>query len=81
VVNKKKPQSSPKKLSNVLEVIKECILQGKYVFCEHALERVFERRIDVHVALKILLTGYEEKRRIGLMLSAMCGDMLLEGKQ
>lgn len=54
-------EKNPEKLSNVLELIKECIKQGKYIFSAHALDRVVERKIDVPVVLKILQTGYEEK--------------------
>lgn len=54
-------KKNPKKLSNILGLIKECIQQGKYIFSTHALDRVVERRIDVPIVLKILQTGYEEK--------------------
>jgi Domain of unknown function (DUF4258) len=53
----------PDKLENVLEKIKECIMQKKYTFTKHALQRVKERGIDISTTRYILLTGHEDKKK------------------
>ena len=39
-------KTTPAKLQNLLEKIKECIKTGNYIFTAHALERQNERVID-----------------------------------
>ena len=56
-------KKTPEKLSNVLEKIKECIDQERYIFSKHSLDRVRERNIDIPTTINVLLTGYEEKKK------------------
>lgn len=53
----------PEKLPNLLEKIRECIEQEKYIFTNHALDRVQERGIDIQTTVNVLLNGYEEKKK------------------
>ncbi|MDB6080843.1 MAG: hypothetical protein JWO53_115 [Chlamydiia bacterium] len=80
VVKKKTPKKLPEKLSNVLKVIKECIKKNSYVFCEHALDRVIERGIDIPTVLKILQTGYEEKKKDRFDLISKVWRYAIRGK-
>jgi hypothetical protein len=56
-------QKAPKKLPNLLVKIRECIEQEKYIFTNHALDRVNERGIDIQTTIDVLLRGYEEKKK------------------
>lgn len=56
-------KNPPEKLCNLLEKIKECIEDGRYIITTHALERQDERVIDTLVVLYVLKTGYEEKKK------------------
>jgi hypothetical protein len=58
-----KNEKTPEKLPNVLEKIRECIEQEKYMFTNHALDRVKERGIDIQTTVNVLLSGYEEKQK------------------
>lgn len=53
----------PEKLKNILEKIRECIEREKYLFTNHALERVLERGIDIQTTVYVLLNGHEEKMK------------------
>ena len=56
-------KKKPEKLQNILEKIKLCIANGKYILTIHALERQLERIITLPETLHVLKTGYEEKRK------------------
>lgn len=56
-------RKKPEKLQNVLEEIKKCIQEGKYILTVHALDRQNERTINLPATLHVLKTGYEEKRK------------------
>ena len=53
----------PEKLTNVLKKIRECIELERYIFTNHALDRVLERGIDIQTTVYVLLNGYEEKMK------------------
>ena len=53
----------PEKIGNVVEKVKECIAEGKYILTVHAFDRQTERSINLPATLHVLKTGYEEKRK------------------
>lgn len=56
-------KKAPEKLPDLLEKIFECIEQEKYIFTNHALDRVKERGIDIQTVVNVLLNGHEEKKK------------------
>lgn len=56
-------KKTQEKLSDVLKKIRESIRQEKYIFTNHALERVKERGIDIQTTINVLLSGHEEKQK------------------
>lgn len=57
------PKKRPKKVENVLELIRECIENDRYTVTTHALIRQSERKISVSEVVHVLKTGHEEKRK------------------
>lgn len=55
--------SKPKKLSNVLEIMRECICLGRYRDTTHAQERKKERKIILPEILHVLNSGRHEKAK------------------
>lgn len=53
----------PEQKNNLIELIRDCIEQGKYIMTEHALERLNERDISLNDVEYILKTGFHERRK------------------
>lgn len=53
----------PNQLANLLEVIKNCIAEGRYRHTVHALQRAGLRQVDLPDVLYVLKNGYHEKRK------------------
>lgn len=54
---------TPEKVSNLLEVVKLCIEEGRFLDTRHTLERQEERSITRPEILHVLKNGYHEKRK------------------
>jgi hypothetical protein len=55
---KKSPQ-----ITYLIKNIGDCIQQGRYVLSKHAIERKFERNIELEDVLYVLKTGYHEREK------------------
>lgn len=55
--------AKPEKLSNLMSVIRECIVQGRYLDTRHALQRQDERGITRPEVLYVLKNGHHEKKK------------------
>lgn len=55
--------SRPKKIENVLEVIRNCLENDNFTMTTHALMRQSERKITIANVVHVLKTGYEEKKK------------------
>jgi hypothetical protein len=53
----------PKKIENLLKLIRECLENERYTMTTHALIRQSERKISVAEIVHVLKTGHEEKRK------------------
>lgn len=53
----------PPKISNLMAEIRKCLDTGKYLDTRHATERQTERHITRPEVLKVLRTGFHEKRK------------------
>lgn len=53
----------PKKIPNVLKVIRELVGNGQYALTKHAEERMVEREVILPEVLHVLRTGWHEKRK------------------
>ena len=51
------------KISNLMETIRKCIEQGRYLDTRHATQRQAERNVTRPEYLHALLNGYHEKRK------------------
>jgi hypothetical protein len=47
----------------LIKNIGECIEQGNYILSRHAIERRFERNIELEDVLYVLKTGYHESEK------------------
>jgi hypothetical protein len=55
--------SRRKKLLDLMNVIRACIEEGRYLDTRHAWERENERRINRPEILYVLKQGYHEKKK------------------
>ena len=53
----------PPKISNLLEAIQKCIEDGRYLDTRHASHRQAERDITRPEILRVLRTGFHEKKK------------------
>lgn len=53
----------PKKLDQLLERIRECVVSGAYRDTFHAMERKAERSISLPEIIQVLITGRHEKSK------------------
>lgn len=53
----------PPQIENLLEEIRTCIKEERYVQTHHAFKRQQERKIELPDALYVLKEGYHEKRK------------------
>ena|SRR5271170_3613991 len=51
------------KISNLMETIRKCIEEGRYLDTRHATQRRAERNVTRPEYLHALLNGYHEKRK------------------
>lgn len=72
-------QNKPVKVFNVLEKIHTCIKQERYVFTNHALDRVKERGIDIQTTIYVLLNGHEEKQKTKLDVNTAVWKYAIRG--
>jgi len=70
----------PIRSTNLLDKIKECIDNEKYILTKHALDRQKERSINLTETLYVLKNGYEEKKKTQFDKNKIHGNMLLEEK-
>lgn len=53
----------PPKISNLMVEVRRCLETGKYLDTRHATERQAERDITRPEVLKVLRTGFHEKKK------------------
>jgi len=53
----------PPKIINLMETIRKCIEEGRYLDTRHATQRQAERNVTRPEYLHALLNGYHEKRK------------------
>jgi hypothetical protein len=54
---------SPPKINKLMETIRKCVEEGRYLDTRHATQRQAERSITRPEYLHALLNGYHEKRK------------------
>lgn len=52
-----------KKIPNVIKLIKEKALKGDFLLLPHAIERKFQRKIDIPDIAFVLSNGWHEKKK------------------
>lgn len=58
-----KQKAKPKQIDNLSDMIRKCIENETYIQTKHALQREFERSIELSDALYILRHGRHEKNK------------------
>ena len=58
-----KKQKPPEQIKDLLEKIRGCIEEGRYLQSDHAIDRGNERKIGLSDALYVLKTGHHEKAK------------------
>lgn len=73
-------QKKPGQIDHLLQVIRECVKQGKYILTEHAIQRLHEREISLNDAEYVLKNGYHEKKKTSFDESFRTWKYAIRGK-
>ncbi len=70
----------PPKISNLMAEIRKCLDTGKYLDTRHASERQTERHITRPEVIKVLRTGFHEKRKDQFKVEYQTWNYSVRGK-